>query len=657
MNRTAGRQVASRVTVVGMTDEERQRAFRRARFHTMRVRVLRVVFPVLAVGLLGIYGLFLRQTITLETGSDGGAAEVSFRASSLSRDSLKMANPRYEGYAEDGSEYVVEAQSAVLGMKRTDPIQMDMITGTLTQADQTVTRLAARSGTYEQASGQMSLSGGIKIESSSGLAAQLQTAQIDPKQGIIVSDDTADVSMPTGRIVGSRLRIDQKQRLVTFADGVRATMKPPAQPGKAEGAPGSSSEASSDPVPAFGTASDEPLVVTAETLVVADAQSVATFHRNVRAAQGAAQLQAATLAIAYSRSADGSGQPGANSSGALPGQSSGSVQTITAEDNVILTRGADTIAAARAKFDVEQESGTFDGGVRIASGADRSASGQSVTFDQRRQSAVLRGNVRVQQGQNTLSGDQLEIDQAARVLVLSSPSEDGSSGRIAARFQPPKGQRSGTGREEQQRRVVRNPVAEGWSFRASPAAPVEIAANTLRVDDNAKTAVFKGRVNAAQGALRLSANVVTGSYTGSASVIDGGQSEAGQQLRSIRADGNVVVASGKDQRASGNWAVFDLAADTVTVGGNVELQQGRQTLRGDRLVIDLSTGLTRLTMQPTAATGSKPDGDSKRMRGTFYPTDLQNSGRGANSESTGQKPKTGRPPSVSSWAPSQPSGN
>lgn len=654
---SAALQSGHRVTVVGMTEEERTRAFRRAKWNSVRVRILRFAFPVLAVGLLGIYGLVMRHTVTLDNGPGGETAEVSFRAASLSRDNLKMANPRYEGFSDDGAEYVVEAQSATMGTQRTEPIKLDMITGTLSQPNNTITRLAARFGTYEQATGQMTLSGGIKIESTAGLAAQLSSAQIDPKAGMIVSDEISEVSMPSGKIVGRSLRIDQKQRLVTFGNGVEATMKLPAKPPGSEGASVEAQDQTGETaVPAFATASDEPVVVNAETLVVADGQSVATFRQNVRAVQGDAELQAAVLAIAYQRSGRGQNESGASS---MVGEGSGNVRSVVAEDNVILRRGVDTIAAARATFEVAQESGVFEGGVRITSGDDRSATAETVTFDQRRQTAVLTGGVKVRQGENLLTGGRLEIDQDARTLELTNPVEANvageapAAGRIAARFQPPAATGAGAGGSDQ-KPASSNSVAGNWSFKSNPDAPIDIAANRLRVDDAKKTAVFDGKVNAAQGPIRLSANVLNASYTGSGSIMAGAEPADGQQIRSIRADGNVVVTSDQDQRARGDWAVFDLAANTVTVGGDVELKQGRQVLRGDRLVIDLTTGLTRLTMQPSAAAASQPDGDGKRMRATFYPTDIQNAGRSAGEGSGNrpqQRPEGARPPSTSSWAP------
>jgi hypothetical protein len=55
-----------------------------------------------------------------------------------------------------------------------------------------------------------------------------------------------------------------------------------------------------------------------------------------------------------------------------------------------------------------------------------------------------------------------------------------------------------------------------------------------------------------------------------------------------------------------------LPAQQVTVGGNVVLTQGKNVLKGDRLVIDLTTGESRFENTGNAATGG-------RIRALFMP--------------------------------------
>jgi lipopolysaccharide export system protein LptA len=61
----------------------------------------------------------------------------------------------------------------------------------------------------------------------------------------------------------------------------------------------------------------------------------------------------------------------------------------------------------------------------------------------------------------------------------------------------------------------------------------------------------------------------------------------------MEAKGNVVVTQ-KEQRAVGDRAEFDMRSNTVTMIGNVVVTKGDDVLRGQRMVVDLTTGVSRV---------------------------------------------------------------
>ena len=71
----------------------------------------------------------------------------------------------------------------------------------------------------------------------------------------------------------------------------------------------------------------------------------------------------------------------------------------------------------------------------------------------------------------------------------------------------------------------------------------------------------------------------------------------------------------KDQTATGELGIFDMKANTVTLTGNpVIMTQGQNVLRGGKLVVDLTSGVSRVeagqngqTGQAFHACGSKSD--------------------------------------------------
>ena len=127
--------------------------------------------------------------------------------------------------------------------------------------------------------------------------------------------------------------------------------------------------------------------------------------------------------------------------------------------------------------------------------------------------------------------------------------------------------------------------------------PVQIEAATLEVRDRDKVATFSGNVNVTQGDTNMRARSLVVFYDQDAA--PGGMKaaqpgpEGAQQIRRLEAKGDVVVTQ-KDQRATGDSGIFDMRANTVTLLGNVLVTQGRSVLKGDRLVVDLTNGVSRV---------------------------------------------------------------
>ncbi len=148
--------------------------------------------------------------------------------------------------------------------------------------------------------------------------------------------------------------------------------------------------------------------------------------------------------------------------------------------------------------------------------------------------------------------------------------------------------------------------------------PVHIESATLEVRDKDKVATFNGDVRVKQGdtGMRCKSLVVfyeqgeesggNGKALQAASPGPGGQ----QKIKRLEAHGSVVVTQ-KDQTATGDLGVFDMKTNTVTLTGNpVVMTQGQNVLRGDRLVVNLTSGVSRVE------SGKHGQG---RVQGLFQP--------------------------------------
>ncbi|MEL7303700.1 MAG: LPS export ABC transporter periplasmic protein LptC, partial [Pseudomonadota bacterium] len=327
------------MTGTALLAPERATAFRAARRNTAFVKFMRTALPVAALGLCSLYVVFLQSNLRIaaDVGDDG---TLSFELPSASSKGVAMRNPRYEGFNKDGSQYVVTAKTATSDFQAKGPIALEAINGKITEPNRTVTTIAATRGTYDQASGQLSLRDGIEIESTSGLAAKLSTAQIDPKQGSVVSDQTVEVTLPSGVIVGRTMTLSQKAETVLFDNGVRARLNPPDQANASTGQPQQTTQGNA--LGLSGAAANGPVVVTSKSLFVASKSNEARFETNVRAEQGSAALTATELRAKFARAQPKSTDPGAaaGSSGGVSALSGGagqsSLETLTALGNVVL---------------------------------------------------------------------------------------------------------------------------------------------------------------------------------------------------------------------------------------------------------------------------------------------------------------------------------
>jgi len=161
--------------------------------------------------------------------------------------------------------------------------------------------------------------------------------------------------------------------------------------------------------------------------------------------------------------------------------------------------------------------------------------------------------------------------------------------------------------------------------------PVHIEAATLEVHDKQKEATFSGDVHVVQGDTDLrckklvvfyeqqvegaasgtnsAGNTSTGSTnntnktnttnttnaTNTTNSVPAAEAGPGgqQRIKRLEAYGNVVVTQ-KDQTATGEVGVYDLKTNTVTLNGNVLMTQGKNVLRGEKLWVDLATGVSRV---------------------------------------------------------------
>ena len=153
--------------------------------------------------------------------------------------------------------------------------------------------------------------------------------------------------------------------------------------------------------------------------------------------------------------------------------------------------------------------------------------------------------------------------------------------------------------------------------------PIQIEAASLEMRDKKKEATFSGNVKVVQGDTTMTSKVAGGVLRIEprlAAALRAGQCQSAAKSRRrcsprpparrqvvdprLEAKGNVVVTQ-KDQVVTGETAVFDTKTNLITMLGGVVLTQCKNVLRGDRLLVDMTTGVSRV------------ESDSGRVQGLF----------------------------------------
>ena len=130
---------------------------------------------------------------------------------------------------------------------------------------------------------------------------------------------------------------------------------------------------------------------------------------------------------------------------------------------------------------------------------------------------------------------------------------------------------------------------------------IEIDSERFELKERNSQAVFSGTVRVTQGGLLLNSDTLTVFYQSSAEDRD-------PTINRLAAQCKVRLTS-ETENVESDWSVYDVERRLLTFGGNVILKQGTNTLKGERLELNLITGITKLD-----GNASSDDG---RVRGTF----------------------------------------
>ncbi len=134
--------------------------------------------------------------------------------------------------------------------------------------------------------------------------------------------------------------------------------------------------------------------------------------------------------------------------------------------------------------------------------------------------------------------------------------------------------------------------------------PIGIGSDDFELDQGEGRISYIGRAEATQDDNRLRANRLDAYFEGE------GDNRLSGGVSRLEAVGDVYFVT-PEQTARGDRAVFNIAANTLTVTGDVILTQGENVMTGSRLTYNTQTGRAQMQGAPTS--------NGNRVRGVFYP--------------------------------------
>ena len=136
------------------------------------------------------------------------------------------------------------------------------------------------------------------------------------------------------------------------------------------------------------------------------------------------------------------------------------------------------------------------------------------------------------------------------------------------------------------------------SFAADVGKSLEIKADSMECDEKNRPAVFRGNALATLGDIGMTSQEIHVIYDTLGDETAAGKDAASMpSLNEVRGDitqidvrGDVLVTIMRRYQAKSDVATIDVKKQQLTIGGEVVLSQGENSLRGRELIFDFATG-------------------------------------------------------------------
>lgn len=193
--------------------------FRAARRHSRRVRVFRIVLPLVAVVCIAVFSWFTFLATP-------PSVSVTVSSAGIENGKLVMTNPKLSGFTGNNLPYSMTAARATQAIGNTNVFTLEKIDAKLPLTPEQTAKLQAGSGVYDNVKQSLKLADGVTVTTSDGMVAKLNSADVDIATGKMRTNEPVDIKNGDSNLTADSMSISKRDGLVIFENRVELTLDP-----------------------------------------------------------------------------------------------------------------------------------------------------------------------------------------------------------------------------------------------------------------------------------------------------------------------------------------------------------------------------------------------------------------------------------------------
>ena len=196
---------------------DRPAVYDRAVRHSGRVRRLKIVLPLLAVVITGVF-LAVSYFRTAVPGS------IELQSARIEDGKIVMEAPAISGTNSDGARYSMNALEALQDIKNPNMITLQKIRAEVPVNSTISAKVEGESGVFDRETDRLEMTAPFSIKLSNGMHAQFQSAHLDVPAGQMITTDPVTINADKTTIVASTLRMTDKGQVIIFEGAVKVSI-------------------------------------------------------------------------------------------------------------------------------------------------------------------------------------------------------------------------------------------------------------------------------------------------------------------------------------------------------------------------------------------------------------------------------------------------